>query len=87
MSRNSTSAIYKSTYYLGIVHVKLATNQKFRGVSIYLPNPEALCLEHIQNTHSATAISSPRLRPSGDQKYIPMSPLDLGILGKSLRTI
>ena len=25
MSKNGTSAIYKSTYYLGIVYVKLAT--------------------------------------------------------------
>ena len=67
MSRNSTSAIYKSTYYLGIVHAKLATNWKLRRVLTYLPNPEALCLEHIWNTCSATMISSPRLRPSGDQ--------------------
>ena len=84
MSRNSTSAIYKSRYYLGIVHAKLATNQKLCGVSTYLPNPEALCLEHIWNTRSATAISSLRLRPLGDQKYILMNPLDLGTLGKSL---
>ena len=28
MSRNGTSAIYKSTYYLGIVYMKLATNWK-----------------------------------------------------------
>ena len=28
MSRNSTSAIYESTYYLGIVYAKLATDQK-----------------------------------------------------------
>jgi hypothetical protein len=28
MSRNDTSAIYKSTYYLRIVHVKLTNNQK-----------------------------------------------------------
>jgi hypothetical protein len=75
MSRNSTSAIYKSTYYSGIVYAKLATNQKLRGVSTYLPIPEVLCLECIWNTHSATTISSPRLRPSGGQKYIPMSPL------------
>jgi hypothetical protein len=72
MSRNSTSAIYKSTYYLGIVYVKLATNQKLCGVSTYLPIPEVLCLECIWNTRSATMISSPRLRPSGGQKYIPM---------------
>ena len=52
MSRNSTSAIYKSTYYLGIVHVKLATNWKLHRVLTYLPNPEALCLEHIWNTCS-----------------------------------
>ena len=52
MSRNGTSAIYKSTYYLGIVHAKLATNRKLHGVSIYLPNPEALCLEHVPNTSS-----------------------------------
>ena len=84
MSRNGTSAIYESTYYLEIVHVKLATNRKLHRVSTYLPNPELLCLEHIQNTHSATMISSLRLRPLGDQKYIPMSPLDLGTFGKSL---
>ena len=76
MSRNGTSAIYKSTYYLGIVYVKLATNQKLHVVSTYLPNLEALCLECIWNTHSATMISSPRPRPSGGQKYISMSPLD-----------
>ena len=87
MSRNGTSAIYKSTYYLGIVHVKLATNRKLRGVLTYLPNLEVLCLEHIWNTRSVTTISSLRLRPSGDQKYIPMNPLDLGTLRKSLRTI
>jgi hypothetical protein len=28
MSRNGTSAIYESTYYLGIVYAKLATNWK-----------------------------------------------------------
>ena len=47
MSRNGTSAIYESTYYLGIVYVKLTTEQKLHGVSTYLPNPEALCLEHV----------------------------------------
>jgi hypothetical protein len=30
MSRNGTSAIYKSTYYLGIVYMKLATERKLR---------------------------------------------------------
>ena len=63
MSRNGTSAIYESTYYLGIVYVKLATEQKLHGVSTYLPNLEALCLKHVWNTLSATKISSPRLRP------------------------
>ena len=72
----STSVIYKFKNYLGIVYVKLATKQKLCGVSTYLPKLEALCLEHIWNTHSATTISNPRLRPSDGQKYIPMSPLD-----------
>ena len=76
MSRNGTPAIYEFTYYLGIVYVKLATKQKLHGVSTYLPNLEVLCLEHIWNTHLATMISNPRLRPSGGQKYILMSPLD-----------
>jgi hypothetical protein len=76
MSRNGTSAIYKSTYYLGIVYAKLATNQKLHGVSTYLPILKALCLEHIWKTCSATTISNRRLRPSGGQKYIPMSPLN-----------
>jgi hypothetical protein len=73
MSRNDTSAIYKSTYYLGIVFTKLATDH---GVSTYLPILEALCLEHVWNTRSATTISSPRPRPLGGHKYISMSPLD-----------
>jgi hypothetical protein len=76
MFRNGTSAIYKSTYYLGIVYAKLATKWKLCRVSTYLPNPEALCLECIWNTHSATTISSSRLRPLCGQKYIPMSSLD-----------
>jgi hypothetical protein len=50
MSRNGTSAIYESTYYLGIFYVKLATNQKCCGVSTYLPIPEVLCLERVRNT-------------------------------------
>jgi hypothetical protein len=83
MSGNSTSAIYQSTYYLGIVYVKLATERKLCGVSTYLLNPEVLCLECIWNTHSATTISSPRPRPLGGQKYIPMSPLNSGILLKT----
>ena len=51
MSGNSTSAIYDSTYYLGIVYVKLATEQKLHGVSTYLPNLEVLCLEHLFGHH------------------------------------
>ena len=35
MSRNSTWTIYKSTYYLRIVYLKLATNWKLCGVSTY----------------------------------------------------
>jgi hypothetical protein len=73
MSRNGTSAIYESTYYLGIVYAKLAINWKFCGVSTYLPIPEAHCLEHVWNTCLATTIPSLSLRPSGGQKYIPMS--------------
>jgi hypothetical protein len=46
------------------------------GVSAYLPNLEALCLECVWNTCSATTISSLRPRPLSGQKYIPMSPLD-----------
>ena len=76
MSRNGTSAIYESTYYLGIVYAKLATKWKLRGVSTYLPILEVLCLECVQSTHSATTISSPRLRPSEGQKCIPISPLN-----------
>jgi hypothetical protein len=68
MSRNGTSAIYKPTYYLGIVYAKLATSRSFVGVSTYHPNLEVLCLERVWNTRSATKISS--LRPSGGQKYI-----------------
>ena len=30
MSRNGTSAIYKSTYYLGIVYAKLATTDRLK---------------------------------------------------------
>jgi hypothetical protein len=56
MSRNSTSAIYKSTYYLEMVYVKLATNQKLRGVSTYLPIPEAVCLEHVCVTNMDLAL-------------------------------
>jgi hypothetical protein len=76
MFRNSTSAIYESTYYLGIVYAKLATNQKLCIASTYLPIPEALCLEHIWNTCSATMISSLRPKPLHGQKHISMSPLD-----------
>jgi hypothetical protein len=76
MSRNGTSAIYGFTYYLGIVYVKLATKWKLYRVSTYLPNPEVLCLERVWNTCLATTISSPKPRPSGGQKYIPMSPLN-----------
>jgi hypothetical protein len=57
-------------------YVKLATERKLRGVSTYLPIPEVLCSKHVWNTHLATTISSPRPRPSGGQKYIPMSPFD-----------
>jgi hypothetical protein len=32
MSRNGTSAIHESTYYLGIVYAKLATEWKLWGV-------------------------------------------------------
>ena len=73
MSRNGTLVIYEFTYYLGIVYAKLATKWKLCGVSTYLPNLEALC---VWNTCSATAISDLRLRPSGGQKYISMSPLN-----------
>src|SRR5258705_6813621 len=98
MSRNGTSAIYKSMYYLEFVMRSLPPSgsfaefqhtflirkrldrntfeRKFRGVSTYLPDPEALCSKRVRNTRSATTISSPRPRPSGGQKYIPMSPLD-----------
>jgi hypothetical protein len=76
MSRNGTSAIHESTYYLGIVYAELATKWELHRVSTYLPNLEALCLECVWNTHSATMISSSRLRPLGGQKYIPMSPLN-----------
>ena len=76
MSRNGTSSIYKSTCYLGIIYAKLATKQKLRGVSTYLPNSEVLCLERVWNTRLAIMISSPRPRPLGGQKYIPMSPLN-----------
>jgi hypothetical protein len=76
MSRNSTSAIYESTYYLGIVYAKLATEWKLRRVSTYLPNLEVLCLERVKKTNLATTISSQRPRPSGGQKYIPMSQED-----------
>jgi len=75
MFRNGTSAIYESTDYLGIVQVKLATKQKFHGVSTYLSDLEVLCLECVWNTHSATSFSSPRPRPLGGQKYISMSHL------------
>jgi len=75
MSRNSTSAIYESTDYLGIVQVKLATKWKLHRVSTYLPDLEALCLERVWNTCSATIIPSPRPRPLGGQKYIPISHL------------
>ena len=57
-------------------YAKLATERKLRGVSTYLPIPEALCSKHVWITHSATTISSPRLRPLGGQKYIPMSLFD-----------
>jgi hypothetical protein len=33
-------------------------------------------LKHIWNTRSATTISSPRPRPLGGQKYIPVSLVD-----------
>jgi hypothetical protein len=58
VSRNGTSAIYESTYYLGIAYAKLATEQKLHGVSTYLPNPLALCLERVWNTHSATTLNN-----------------------------
>ena len=76
MSRNGISAIYESTYYLGIVYMNLVTEWKLCGVSTHLPNPYVLCLEHVWNTCLATMISNPRLRPLGGQKCIPMSPLD-----------
>ena len=65
----------QSMYYLEF-HAKLATERKLRGVSTYLPVPEALCSKHVWNTRSATTISSLRLRPSGGQKCIPISPLN-----------
>jgi hypothetical protein len=76
MSRNGTLVIFEFTSYLRIVYAKLATKWKLRGVSTYLPNLEALCLEHIWNTHSATLISNLSPRPLSGQKYIHMSPLD-----------
>jgi len=36
--------------YLRIICMKLATEWKLHGVSTYLPNLEALCSKHIQNT-------------------------------------
>jgi len=57
-------------------YVKLATERKLRGVSTYLPIPEALCSKHVWNTRSATTNSSPRPRLSGGQEYIPMSLFD-----------
>ena len=55
---------------------KLATERKLRGVSTYLPVPEALCSKRVWNTRSATTISIPRPRPAGGQEYIPMSLFD-----------
>jgi hypothetical protein len=69
MSRNGTSVIYNFTYYLGIVYVKLAIEQKFCGASTYLPHLEALCSEHIWNTHLANTTSNLRPRPSDGRKY------------------
>jgi hypothetical protein len=51
MSRNGTLVNYEFTYYLGIVYVKLVTKHKLCGVSTYLPNPEALCLNHVWITY------------------------------------
>ena len=76
MSKNCTSAVHKSTYYLGIVYTKLATKWKLHIASTYLPNLEVLCLEYVLNIHLATTISSLRLRPSSGQIYIPMSQED-----------
>jgi hypothetical protein len=76
MSKNGTSAVHKSTYYLGIVYMKLATKWKLHIVSTYLPNLEVLCLECVWNTHLATTISGLSMRPSSGQKYIPMSQKD-----------
>jgi hypothetical protein len=55
MSRNSTSAIYESTYYLGIVYMKLATNWKAsRSFNLLSYSRSALfrtCLEHPFSHH------------------------------------
>jgi hypothetical protein len=53
---NGTSAIYESTYYLGIVYVKLATNQKVLQ-SFNLPSYTrstlfGTCLEHPFGHHN-----------------------------------
>jgi hypothetical protein len=55
MFRNDTSAIYKYTYYLGIVYMKLATNQK-ASQSFNLPSCSGntlfgTCLEHLFGHH------------------------------------
>jgi hypothetical protein len=56
MSRNGTSAIYESTYYLGIVYAKLATNWK-ASWSFNLPSYSGsalfgMCLEHPFGHHN-----------------------------------
>ena len=56
MSRNSTSAIYESTYYLEIVYTKLATNQKalwsFNLPSYFRRALFGTCLEHLFGHHN-----------------------------------
>jgi len=48
MSRNGTSIIlHFYTFILKIIAMKLATKQKLRGVSAYLPDSEVLCSEHV----------------------------------------
>ena len=49
MSRNGTSAIYKSLYYS---YAKLAIERRLRGVSTYLPDPEAPCSKHVRKEAS-----------------------------------
>jgi hypothetical protein len=95
MSRNDTSAIYKSTYYLGLVHVKLTTDRK-ASWSFNLPSCSG---KHFVWNTFGTPVQPPQSLAWDQSLWVARHTFlwvllthrnftkDLGMLGKSLQTV